>query len=273
MYEQYWNLSQPPFENGANGDFYYPSEGHQAALLKLRYAIENRKGAGLLAGDRGAGKTMVIEMLRRQLPETFRPLVHLVFPQMPPADMLAWLAAELAGDESAPGARSIDASIRSIRRSLDDNTERGRHAVVVIDEAHLVDDTCWETLRLLLNFETDGRRDLTLLLVGQFPLISAIERMPSWEERLAVKCLLKPLTAEETACYVQHRLRAAGCEDDVFSPEAVSTLHRASHGFPRRINRLCDLALVVGFAEQLPVIGQHEVEAISQELSTTPLAE
>src|SRR6267378_3511350 len=95
MYKAYWQLHARPFENCADPRFYYPSEVHQGALLKLRYAVENVRGAALLAGESGSGKTLLINSLRKQLSERFRPFVHLVFPQMTPRELLAFLAHEL----------------------------------------------------------------------------------------------------------------------------------------------------------------------------------
>ena len=101
MYETYWRLKQKPFENAADPRFYYPGQSHQAALLKLRYAVENRRGAALLAGPSGAGKTLLTVMLRGALDAQFAPFVHLVFPQMSTAELLAYLAEELDGDSRA----------------------------------------------------------------------------------------------------------------------------------------------------------------------------
>ena len=97
MYETYWRLKQKPFENAADPHFYYPAEPHQAALLKLRYAIESRRGTALLAGPSGSGKTLIAAMLREMLDETCAPLVHLVFPQMSAPEFLGYLADELDG--------------------------------------------------------------------------------------------------------------------------------------------------------------------------------
>src|SRR5262245_58963004 len=94
MYESYWGLNCRPFDSGLDA-FYYPCEAHQGALLKLRYTIENRRGAALLAGPAGAGKTLLVGALQRQLPESVAPFVHLVFPQMPGPQLLIWLAEEL----------------------------------------------------------------------------------------------------------------------------------------------------------------------------------
>src|SRR3954451_8356227 len=96
MYETYWRLSSNPFENGADQRFYYPSEVQQGALLKLRYAVESRRGAALLTGAASSGKTLLVNALRKQLPDIFPPFVHLVFPQMTSREMLAYLADEVA---------------------------------------------------------------------------------------------------------------------------------------------------------------------------------
>ena len=139
MYETYWRLKQKPFENAADPRFYYPAESHQAALLKLRYAVENRRGAALLAGPSGSGKTLITAMLRDSLGEAYAPFVHLVFPQMSPAELLGYLADELDGATAAAETPGMHASVRRIDHFLRANAEKGRHAVVAVDEAHLLD--------------------------------------------------------------------------------------------------------------------------------------
>lgn len=266
MYEAYWELQARPFEAFTDPRFYYPSEVHQGALLKLRYAIENRRGAALLVGASGTGKTMLMQMLRRQLGESRTPFVHLVFPQLTREELLAYLALEMgaiAPTEATPSA--ID-SVRAISRFLQQNTARERHAVVAIDESQLLLDTDhFETLRLLLNFEAVAP-PLTLLIVGQPSLLPALERNPTLEERLVVKCLLRPFTSDETGAYVSHRLRAAGAQRDIFTGDALSALYRSSLGCPRKIDRLCDLALLVAFAEEQPQITASQIEAVANEL-------
>jgi len=267
MYETYWRLRQKPFENAADPRFYYPGESHQAALLKLRYAVENRRGGALLCGPSGAGKTLVTTMLRGALDDNFAPFVHLVFPQMSAAELLAYLADELDGDGWAAGTPDVRTSVRRIERSLAANAEKGRHAVVAIDEAHLLEGAeTFEALRLLLNFESAGSPALTLLLVGQPSLLPTINRMPEWEERLSVKCLLRPFTQPETAGYVDHRLKVAGAARPLVEADAVPTLQELTHGIARRINRLCDLALLVGYAEEQPSLGAGHFEAVCREL-------
>jgi type II secretory pathway predicted ATPase ExeA len=265
MYEAHWNLRQRPFEATADPQFYYPGESHQGAVLKLRYAIEHRRGAAALAGPAGCGKTLVVRLLRRQLNESACPLAHLVFPDLPPRELLAYLAAELGAATASP--RDLDQTVLVIQRLLTDNAAQGRHALVIVDEAHLIDNPrAFEILRLLLNFESDGAATLTLLLVGQTALLPMLDRMPELDQRMAVKCLLRALTLEETISYVHHRLQAAGAVREIFTAEALETLHALTGGAPRRINRLCDLALLIGYAEGRTTIGPDQLESVCQEL-------
>jgi general secretion pathway protein A len=267
MYLDYWQLATKPFEPCSDRAVFYPCEAQEAALLKLRYAVENRRGAALLAGPAGVGKTMLVQLFRGELAETFRPQAHLVFPQMSSRDLLVYLAEQLGAPPSDPPRHTIEESVRRLEFLLQQNAQRGRHAVVVVDEAHLLEDCgALETLRLLLNFEVSGQPTLTLLLVGQMSLISAVGRLRSLEERVAVKTLVRSFTVEETAGYVRHRLQAAGAARDIFTPDAFEALHYLGHGTARQINRLGDLALLVGFADKLPRLAAQQIEAVSEEL-------
>ena len=269
MYEAYWQLQQKPFENYADPRFYYPGESHQAALLKLRYAVENQRGGALLSGASGSGKTLILSMLRAVLNEQFSPFVHLVFPQMSADQLLAYLAGQLSEPGDGAGTPEVPQSIRQIERFLAGNIEEGRQAVVVIDEAHLIRGArTLEALRLLLNFEFRGRPGMTLILSGQTAILPILDRNGPLEERLGVKCLLRPFDARETGEYVQHRLQLAGAGRPIFEPEALAAVHRLAHGVPRRINRLCDLALLIGYAEERRTIHAAHLESISQELVT-----
>jgi general secretion pathway protein A len=239
-------------------------------LLKLRYAIEHRCAAALLAGAAGLGKSLLIDALFEDLPDRCQPLIRVRFPQMTPAELLAYLAGELTGNSNP--ASGVDQSLRTIQTTLTHNDRDGRQAILVIDEAHLLRDTeTIETVRLLLNFEPAW----TVLLVAQPPFLPALERMPELEERIGVKCLLRYFALEETISYVSHRLLAAGAEDvhAIFTPDALEAIHTLSGGVPRRINRVCDLALLIGYAEEQPHITATDIDSVAEELLTTPPAE
>jgi len=270
MYTAFWKLNARPFDLGYEARFYYPGECHQVSLLKLRYALDHPCGAALLAGVAGGGKSLLAQTLLQNLPDSFGPLVYVNFPQMSPAELLALVAEELTG-RSMDGT-TVDRSVSAIQRTLNLNAEDGRRAVLVLDEAHLLRDTeALETLRLLMNFEPAW----TTLLVAQPSLLPALERMPELEERIGVQCLLRPLTAEESISYVSHRLVAAGASgvDAIFEPAALEIMHQLSGGIPRRLNRLGDLALLIGYAEEQRRVTAAHVAAVAEELliGTAPL--
>lgn len=269
MYESYWNLKQNPFDTFPEEKYFYESETHQAALLKLRYLIENRKGAGLLVGGGGYGKSFLLHVLAQQLEEQHGPVVPVLFPQMSPAELLAYIASELGAetDEDREPA-SVDRTIRKIQEVLVRFAERKRHPVIAIEEAHLIDNPqVFQALRLLLNFQPQHGGAFTLILSGQRDVLSRIRRLPQLEERLTVKCLLRPLSYEETLGYVTHRLQVAGLEQAPLEPSAFDTLFELSGGIPRRINRLCDLAFLVGYADGTTSITSSQLESVSEELT------
>lgn len=269
MYEGYWQLDRNPFDDETDLRGFFRSATHQATLLKLRYLIENGKGTGLLAGGTGIGKTYLIQVLCRQLAEPLGPFIQLVFPQMSASELLAYLAVELGAPDEAGGRETegLDRIIRQIDLRLRKYGEEGRQPVIVVDEAHLIEDVqVFQALRLLLNFQQHGCR-FSLIFVGQNELLNTVRRLGQLEERLAVKCLLRSLSAEETTAYVSCRLEAAGAKRPIFAPAAMQPLYELSGGIPRRINRLCDLALLVGFADESATISAEQVEAVAEELT------
>jgi len=268
MYEAYWRLERRPFGAGCDPRFYYPSDAHQGTLLKLRFAVESKHAAALVIGESGTGKTLIGRLLATRLPAECAPLVHLTYPQMPAANLLAYLARELqtplAGGAHVP---SIDEAVWALQQQLAANAHAGKHAVIIIDEAHLLEGTqTFEALRLLTNIEVDGAPAATLIFIGKPALMPIFERMPQWEQRLSVKCLLRAFAPDETHAYVQHRLQEAGAVDEIFDHEALDALHATSQGMPRDIHRVADLALLTAFADGEESIGADRIQAVATEL-------
>lgn len=269
MYEAHWKLRECPFEGSPDSRYFFESETHQAAKLKLRYLVENRKGAGLLVGGGGYGKSFLLQVLASELGEQSGPVISVLFPQMSSAEMMAYIAAELCGvTEPSHEPPSPDRTIRQIQDALAGYAKRKLHPVIAIEEAHLIDDPqVFQAFRLLLNFQPLHGGAFTLILSGQRDLLNRIRRLPQLEERLTVKCLLRPLSYEETLGYVAHRLHTAGMDQSPFEPSAFDTLYELSGGIPRRINRLCDLALLVGYADNLKSITSDHLESVSEEIA------
>jgi general secretion pathway protein A len=271
MYESHWNLTACPFENWGNESYYFPSDIHEMALLQVRYLIENRRSAVALCGDCGMGKSLIAEMLADQLGEAQSPVARIVFSQLSGEQLLGYITDELTG-QSGPTDEPPRRTLRRLSEFLAENISKDRHAVLIVDEAHLLTgNDQLETLRLLLNLQHDrhrGESAMTLVLVGQTTLLTTIERFRALDDRIAAKCLLNRFTTIQTAAYVAHRLQVAGGSiGDIFSTEAIETLHLRALGIPRRINRLADLALMVGYAEEAQRIEARHIEGVHHELT------
>ncbi|TWT89868.1 GTPase RsgA [Pseudobythopirellula maris] len=272
MYEDYWQLDSKPFEADPGPAGYYPCESHEGAALKLRYAIDQGRGAAALAGPSGVGKTLLLRRLASELDPATTPVVRLAFPRLSDRELLALLADRLEAPADPEGRVSADATLGRLERLVERNAESGVRPVVVLDEAQLLEDAgLLETVRLLIDLFDGGQAPWTLLLVGQMGLISTLARTPGLDERLAVKALVRTLTPEETSGYIGRRLEAAGATREVFSAEAIERISQVTGGVPRRINRLGDLALVVGFADGSPRIEAHHIDAVNNELVTASL--
>ncbi|RMF39395.1 MAG: AAA family ATPase [Planctomycetota bacterium] len=270
MYCEHWKLTCRPFENSCAQEFYYPAESHQATMLQLRYAIENRRSAVLMCGANGVGKTQVVRSMLEQLGSDYQPRAQIVFPALKADQFVHYLVQKLVGGEES-GTPSVAADLLRFEQALSRAREDGLHPIVVVDEAHLLEGQgVFETLRLLLNLgagENDCEAAWTLILSGHPILLSQLERFPSLDERIAVKCVISRFTPDETVGYIQHRVRAGGADaDDIFAVTAMERIHVLTEGIPRRINRLCDLALMVGYAEDRKLITVDLVESVHDDL-------
>jgi general secretion pathway protein A len=266
MYEQHWGFHKTPFANDSSPESYFASSGHQSSLLKLRFLVNHRRGAGLLVGPCGAGKTRLLQAL---LPaDSGIPVATVAYPLMSPLELLCFLVTELGEDHPAGAGTSLDVVLKQLIQLFRSLSAAGHPAVIVIDDAHTITDRqVFQSLQLLLNLQQYPGVEFTLLLAGQPELAGMTRSLPQLDDRISIPCVLTAMTAAETSSYIQHRLRAAGGHDAIFNAAALRAVHELSGGLPRRINRLCDFSLLVAFAEGLQSIDDWHIEAVSSELS------
>lgn len=266
MYEAHWQLKSRPFDSSAPAAFHYPVAAHHAARLKLQYAIESRRAAALLIGASGIGKSLLVHGLTKQLLEASVNVFRIEYPLLSAEEFLACLAAKSLNRPEEHFDKT--SSLQQIEKVWTSQREVNTHSVLIIEEAHLLRDPALsETLRILPFLGNSEMPAVTVLLVGQSSLAPWLNAFPGWEEHFGAKCHLPALTCEETMGYVAHRLRAAGSPKNPFTNKALESLHHLSGGSPRRINRLADLALLVGYAEDIKQVDVSQVEAVSEELA------
>ncbi len=266
MYEDYWRMSRPAFRALSPGEGYFPAQSHRAARLKLRYLVEQRRPAALVIGDSGVGKSFLLDAVLCELTPSAGPIAMVIVPQLRPHELIGYLGHKL-GQTAEYSELSLDRQLVGWEKCLAALHAEGRHPVVVIDDAQTIEDhRVWQTLHLLLNYRHGDFSAFSLIVCGQPELVGQIGRCPPLHDRLAFTCALQPFSLEETAGYVRHRLQRAGVQSPIFSEEAIERIHDCSGGLPRRINRVCDFALLVGFADRLEQIAIEQVDAVAEEL-------
>ncbi|PJG58079.1 AAA family ATPase [Aeromonas cavernicola] len=223
------------------------SERHAEALAHLNYGLQDGGGFVLLTGEVGTGKTTVSRCLLQQLPVDTQ-IAYILNPSLTERDLLAAICDEF--ELSYPVEAGIKLLFDRIRDHLLANLAAGKRSVVLVDEAQHLLPSVLEQLRLLTNLETDDKKLLQVVLIGQ-PELQHMLRQPllrQLAQRITARYHLLPLTKYDIDAYVRFRLQVGGCVQPIFTAKAIATLHRLSGGIPRLINLICDRALLGAFA-------------------------
>ena len=249
MYLEHFNLTERPFSITPDPRFLYMSPRHREALAHLLYGLGDGGGFVQLTGEVGTGKTTICRCLLEQIPENVD-LALVLNPKVTVIELIETVCDELGVSYDANGV-SVKSLTDVLNRYLLDAYARGRHTVLIIDEAQNLSTDVLEEVRLLTNLETATQKLLQIILIGQPELrtLLAREDMRQLAQRVTARYHLEPISREETSAYIKHRLQICGSSQVVFNKRAVDKIQRLSGGIPRLINVLCDRSMLGAYVE------------------------
>lgn len=247
MYEIFYGLREKPFSLAPDPDFLFLGRLHGAALNMLEYGLRGQASFTLISGEVGCGKTILIRRLLRMVDNSTTVGMVTNTPRSKGHTLERIL---LAFNLNYRGKSEVE-QYETLINFMEEQQTRGRRTVLIIDEAHNLDENSLEELRMLSNINVDKSLALQVILVGQPEILELLNSrsLRQLAQRISVNFRLLPLTFSETRRYIHHRLRVAGGSPDIFEPKAIAVIHLLSGGIPRLINVLCDAALVYGFGE------------------------
>jgi general secretion pathway protein A len=265
MYQDYFGIEENPFSLTPDPRYLYMARGHQEALAHLLYGVKEGGGFVLLTGEVGTGKTSVCRCLLEQLPDEAQ-VALILNPRQSEVELLSNICDELG--IGAPPADSVKTLVDRLNQHLLSLHAEGRHAVLIIDEAQNLSPAVMEQVRLLTNLETDKRKLLQIIFIGQPELGDLLNRkdLRQLAQRISARFHLDPLSAAEARDYIAHRLAVGGIGHEVFTAGARAEIYKHSRGVPRLINSLCDRCLLAAYVQETRQIDRKIVRAAASEV-------
>lgn len=267
MYNSYFGFITPPFENKLDQRFLFLGPDHEEVLAALHYFIREKKGLAMVCGDVGTGKTMLLHGFLAKLPVSVHPIV-ISNPLVDHRELLDYIAGSLGLPRREETLLEL---LDRIKETLSAANDQGETFLLIIDEAHLLPDASLEHIRLLFNIETPECKLLQILIAGQNELSHRLNlpKFRALRQRINVNRFLSPLSALETVQYVEHRLEKAGSRfDRCFAPGCKKLIWKLTAGVPRRINHLCDTALLICLTQGLTRINPQTLKKAQDALKT-----
>lgn len=265
-YTDYFNFDREPFSNAPNDKFYFDSEQHNQALLRLKYSVDSDKGLAVLVGGVGTGKTTLARRMLDEFPiEKYESsLLVMIHSEITPDWLLSRICMQL-------GVRNPDVSplkmLKQLYERLMQIEKEGRKAVVLIDEAQMLHTReLMEEFRGLLNLEIPGKKLLNILFFGLPELDKTMQLDEPLAQRVAFRYTLKPLSAEASIAYINYRLQVAGCKESPFSADNLPLIHKVAGGVPRLINTICDNALFETYLRRDPKVTSQVIKNVAEDL-------
>jgi type II secretory pathway predicted ATPase ExeA len=269
VYKSFFNLRRNPFEITPDPSFLFPTKRHNEALAALYYGVRRHKGFVVLTGEVGTGKTLLVRCLLELLRRAEVGFAYIFNPKLTPLEFLRYIARDLGIPVTG---KAKDELLLDLGGYLVERHRRKLTTVLVVDEAHHLSSEVLEEIRLLTNLETSQEKLLQILLVGQPELDEKLDSVDlrQLKQRVALRCHLEPLHAQETADYIRRRLQIAGASEEsaqtIFQANAINQIQRHSRGIPRLINTICENALISGYARQLQRIPAEVINEVAADL-------
>lgn len=265
MYTPFYHLDSKPFENNPDPSFLWLGEKHKESLAALHYGILNTSGFLLLTGDAGTGKTTLINALIRSLEKDVEWAV-IADPRLERIDFYNTIARGFGIEKQFTSKVQFLIQFSHFLHKADDENKK---VVLVVDDCHKLSQEMFEELRLLSNIEKAETKLINMYFVGQRELndMLAEPKNRTVRQRLTLESELTPLSVNETEDYIRHRLKVAGRVERLFAAKAIQMIHGFSEGVPRRINAICEHALVAGCVQGRQVIDRKSIEECIQELN------
>jgi type II secretory pathway predicted ATPase ExeA len=265
-YLEYYSLKEHPFSNVVDSRFYYNSPLHSDALIKLRYAVDTRKGLSVVIGGIGTGKTTLARRFLEEMDENAYEAALLVVVHSSVSS--EWLFKKFALQLGVKEVKDDKVELLTqIYRRLHEIIEEDKKAVVMIDEVQMLNSKeIMEEFRGLLNMESSDGKMLNIIFFGLPELEEVLSLDEPLKQRVAVKIRLKEFSENDTRDYIKHRLTVAGCHTDIFSEEAIDLVYRATNGIPRLINAVCDNALLEGYLAKANTLDGSVIKTVAVDL-------
>ncbi|NOH32764.1 ExeA family protein [Vibrio chagasii] len=261
MYQAHFGFEQLPFTLTPNTDLFYGLAPHFEAIQTVISALEMGEGVIKVTGEVGTGKTMVCRMLVNHLKDCTA-LIYLPNPVLSGTDLRHAVAKEL--ELTIENEATL---VDNIQHKLIELHNSGLRVVAIIDEAQALSDEALETLRLFGNLETEDKKLLQIVLLGQPELDARLEayHLRQFRQRITFSSTLRALTLDEAVAYIDNRIVKSGGNSELFSLNQKKAICRSSQGIPRLINQLCHKALLLSFSESKKYIdNQHLFSAMHE---------
>jgi type II secretory pathway predicted ATPase ExeA len=262
MVYSYWNLRESPFNGGTDPRYFYESTGHEEALARLHFLVDQRRRMGLLLGESGVGKSLVLEVFARQKRSPMRQVVVTSLLGMTPADFLWQLAVRL-GRDPAP-TESLFLLWRNVADQLAENRQQHVGTVLLLDDADEADPEVLQQVVRIAQTENKPQSRLTIVLAAQSRRVGNLGRRLL--ELADLRIDIEPWSEADTAAYLRWSLAQVGRTQPVFTGEALRQIYELAEGLPRRVKQLADMALVAGAGMEVNEIDTAVVESVFHEL-------